>query len=276
MSRPKLWLDEFAFDVEIDSAWNLRAVSKWYDTPDEKFTATARVHGDGDYEPRDSDVLYAARTVSFTLVSLNDTREDATRAMTRLGLLHHKQVVVRLVDGAYDTFSYGTVTFAFPATYSNNFEFTATVVCRNPTRWSTAAKTYQLTSSAGTGGFEYVVQYPVKYREPAPAQNVAVLANDGTTTAYPVVTVEGDMPDGFTLFLDGNEVTYTGGVYLGAPVVIDYLTETATQGGAPRSNLFLSRQFSGVPKESTSSLMLSPRSATNTAWANVELHDTYL
>lgn len=276
MARAQLWLDDYAFTVDPGDALNLRSLGVWYDSPAVKFQATARVAGDGGFEPRDVDINYAARTVAFSLVAVCDTREEATRLMMELGGLLHRTIRVRVKEGEYDLWSRGYVTFAFPTVYNTSFEFTATVVCQNPAKYAMTPSTTWLTSKRTTGGLRYPFHYPVVYSPAASASNSGVLTNNGTADAYPTITVEGNLPAGFSLFLDGHEVSYTSPVYLGSPVVIDYREETAAQGGVQRSVGLRSRDFTAVPKASTSSLLFVPATATTEAWAKAEIYDTYI
>lgn len=277
MARPCLWLGEEKFDVEIDSGQNLRALKAWYDTPAVKLASTDRVTGDGAFEPYDKDILYAARTLTLTLVSINESREAATKSMVRLGLLLHRNITVRVVDGAYDTWATGYVTFEFPETYDESFEFTATVVCSNPARYSAIAKQLWLTPASREGGFKYPVGYPVSYGTPVAAQNVGNLTNDGNNDADLIFEVEGSFPEGFSILVGQKEIRYVGPVFFGAPVVINSYGETAQQGATPVSHQLSKRGFTPVkPGQNMRIQFNALGQSAGTGWCKATLFDTFI
>lgn len=277
MARPCLWLGEEKFDVGVDSAQNLRAVKAWYDTPPIKLASTDRIGGDGAFEPDDRDVQYASRTLTFTLTSINESRDAAVAAMVRLHLLLHRIIRVRLFDGQYDTWCEGYVTFEFPETYYESFEFQATVVCANPARYSSTPKQLWLSPASRVGGFRYPVGYPVSYGSPSAAQNVGSLSNDGNNDADLNFEVEGSFPEGFRILIGAREIRYVGPVFFGTPITISSRSETARQGSTPMSRNLSARGFTPVKPGSDVRIQFNPLGqSAGTGWCKVTLFDTFI
>ncbi|MET3635669.1 hypothetical protein [Curtobacterium oceanosedimentum] len=78
--------------------------------------------------------------------------------------------------------------------------------------------------------------------------NAAQISNAGNTAAWPVVTVTGPCPGGFTLALDGHAVTYGTDVPPGMQIAVDYSTGTATllPGNVDRTTQLTADDFTSV------------------------------
>jgi hypothetical protein len=103
--------------------------------------------------------------------------------------------------------------------------------------------------------------------------NVATLRNDGTSTAYPIITASGDM--GGLVLTDaatGAQLAWDG--HVGAqPVVLDCLSRTASVAGVDASRLLSARGFPSVPAGGEVTLALA---ATGTGTVCAEWRDTYI
>lgn len=103
----------------------------------------------------------------------------------------------------------------------------------------------------------------------------AALGNEGNATAYPVITVHGDWPAGFSITESGRSITYPAFVDQSTPVVIDMAEGTVLVGGVDQTYKLTSRDWLDVaPGES-----IQPRItalAPSTGWADVQLSSTYM
>lgn len=103
----------------------------------------------------------------------------------------------------------------------------------------------------------------------------AVLTNEGNADAYPVFTVQGDFPEGFSLLWNGRVITYPAFVDQAAPVTVDCKTGAVYVNGVDQSYKLSSRQWFTVPPRSS----FQPRlqALTNSdGWADVQLASTYM
>lgn len=254
-------------------------IEGWYSTPDAKVSMTEMQTGDGAHAVQESSILYGARTVTVNWAAFGIDRESALAGDLALLSTAHRLVRLRVVDGSSDTFVVGYAQVgADAAVASNGMTGTLTVVCPDPRRYSTEARRVQLLpGSAVSGGLSYGggdgLVYQLTYGgDPESLQNVATIANSGTSTAYPAITVNGPMNGGFRIDWDGGSVAYSQPVR-GVPLELDCLTRTASIGGLDTSRHLTSRGFPSIPPGGSITINLQ---ASGTGWATVEWHDTYI
>lgn len=254
-------------------------VDGWYSTPDAKVSMTEMQTGDGAHAVQESAILYGARTVTIPWASVGASRDEAVTGLLRLLSTAHRMVRVRLVDDSTDTYVEGyTQVGADPTYMRRGMTGTLTVVCPDPRRYSMKASRVQLLpGSAVPGGLSYGAGDGLAYQltyggDPESLQNVATIANSGTSAAYPAITVTGPMNGGFRIDWDGGSVAYSQPVR-GVPLVLDCLTRTASIGGLDTSRHLTSRGFPSIPPGGSITVNLQ---ASGTGWATVEWRDTYI
>ena len=100
------------------------------------------------------------------------------------------------------------------------------------------------------------------------------LTNTGNATAYPVLTVSGEMSGGFVLDVGGRRIVYELPVSPQSPVVVD-MRGSVTAGGSDQSWALAVREWSGVEPGQSVTPQLRALSGGD-GWAEVELRPTYL
>ena len=125
---------------------------------------------------------------------------------------------------------------------------------------------------AGTSGLRYPLTYMTVERVEQP--NQVTLVNRGTSDAYPVFMVNGPMPDGVDLVVEGTGLWLrcSQPVY-GTPLVLDSRSRTATVGGLDVSRTLVSRGFPVVPAGGSITVTLR---TTGTGWVDASMHDTWM
>lgn len=255
-----------------------KGIDSWYDLPGVKTAVEERIGADGAFPVKDRDVLYSARTVTFNLAFIGDTREEAVAIFNRVNAMNHKIVRARVLD-VDDTWIEGWIESTFPPDYSTSGHFAVTVHAQDPRRYSTDAVTATAIPYSSGGGFGYPVVYPIRYQSEAIAGNgeVAAGTNIGTATSWPVITVTGKLPDGF-LLLDayGRSIKYDGAVNPGSPVVVDCRRRVVTVDGVNRSVLLSRREWFEVPAGGSSSISLVTSKSDAAAFANVDFRSAWI
>lgn len=255
-------------------------IEGWHSTPDAKVSMTEMQTGDGAHAVEPAQVLYGARTVTLHWVAVGDARSGAIAGGLALLSTAHRLVRLRVVDSTSDTYVTGyTQVSADSGVATPVMTGTLTVVCPDPRRYSTATHVVTtLPTASSPGGLYYGASgsglvYDLDYGgTPETLQNVAALANAGTSPAYPVVTLNGPLSGPSRVDWDGGSVGYSEAV--GAvPVTLDSLTRTASVAGLDRSRYLTSRDFPVIP--AGGSITLSTQ-LVGTGWATVEWHDTYI
>lgn len=245
-----------------------KGIDGWYDLPGMKTAVEERVGADGAFALQDRDLMYSARTVTFNLAFIGDTREEAIAVFNRVNAMNHQIVRVRVLD-VDDTWVEGWIESKFPPDYSTSGHFAVTVHANNPCRYATDAQQYTLLPGAGGGAFQYVVTYPIDYGTDG-EQSSCVVVNPGSTGARPVITVTGSLPAGFLLVDSaGKSIHYTAPVLPGAPVTIDCARRVATANGVSVSQHLQSRDWFIVPAQASLGISFITPQVTDTAFATV-------
>lgn len=255
----------------------------WWGTPDAKISLTERTISDGAYPITDEDVIYSARTVTFGVCIYNyNDRSRTIKAMNKLNALAHKMVQLRVVDADTDTFATGYVTVQWETSRNQDWHIgDVTVVCPDPRRYSWDLKQVYLgaTSGSTTDGLQYNtsnngILIPLNYGSPAEEVDSSMgLENAGTATAYPKITLTGNMSE-VTL----SSVT-TGGTMTYKPtvgdigVVLDSFSKTATSNGVDLTSGVEGTWFPTIPPQGSEMLAMS---SVGSGSAVVTWRDTYI
>jgi hypothetical protein len=255
-------------------------IEGWYSTPDSKVDLTEYASGDGAAWPGEGLVLYSARTVTVH-VAAGGRRGGAglVALQTALNQAAHSCCTLRVVDGGVDTYVTGYATVAWDSErLPGGATGILTIVCPDPRRYGTTPHRAYLSPGASAGalgwheGAPHGLLWPLSYGGGGAGANVATLRNDGTSTAYPVITASGDM-DGLTLTdaATGAQLTYDA--HVGTPVKFDCLAHSASVSGVDASRLLSARGFPSVPAGGETTLALT---AEGTGTVEVAWRDTYI
>lgn len=255
-------------------------VAGWHGTPAAKVSMTEMQTGDGAHAVPESLVLYSARTVTVSWVSVGADRDGALAGVLELLSAAHRLVRLRVADASSDTYVTGYAQVETDAGVASHvMTGTLTVLCPDPRRYSTELHATQLMpSGAASGGLSFGpgrlgLELPISFGEGVGGlQNVATLHNAGTSPAYPVIAVTGPVDAGLRLDWDGGSLSY-GDAVRGVPLRLDCLTRTASVGGLDTSRHLTSRGFPCVP--AGGSVTISAQMAGG-GWATVEWRDTYI
>lgn len=254
-------------------------IDGWYSTPPIKNKAISRIGADGDWS-RDV-AYYSPRTVSVKMNIYGDGREEHVAIWNQLGQLNRTKRKIRLVDHGSDTFIYAFLEFDLPAGQSfkhSKGSFVATA--DDPVRYESLEQILTLSTSVSKGGLDYPIQYPIDYGySTAAGQSYGVLVNSGNVNGYPVITVEGDLPDGFTLMdSTGKSIVYTGRVFPGTPVVVDCKARAVLVQGVNRSWELTRREWFTVSAGGSLgvSFITSSVITNSAATATIQFRSTYI
>ena len=116
------------------------------------------------------------------------------------------------------------------------------------------------------------LSYPLKYGTAGASSNVALLLNNGSSTAFPVLTVTGSFPNGVQIQWGGNALQYDG-VVGAVPLILDSRSQTASMGGVDVSRNLSRRDFPTIPAAGSVSLRLM---SAGTGWVTAVCRDTYI
>lgn len=256
-------------------------IDGWWSTPQAKVESTERQGGHGAFPVEGPAVLYSSRTVTVSLASMGGGRDETVANMERLNAMSGGIVRLRVCDGASDTFCEGYIDSVDwqPQRGRQASTGTLAVVCPDPRRYSTTAKTYAVAPGWSPGaGLMFdasgCMEWPVSFYEgdASQASTSATLSNEGNSTAYPVITVQGDFPQGVSIAHDGGSLVYSAPLSWRA-LVLDCLSGTATIGGVDVTRDLTSRDFPRV--EPGGSIRVSLLSGGNGSM-QVEVRDTYI
>lgn len=254
-------------------------IEGWYDAPDSKVSLTERPTGNGAYLPQN--ISYSARTVTVHLSAMQHARPDLLRELYRVSMAYGRMVRVRVIDDDSDTYSDGYISAkwdaATPMTASNG---TLTVVCPDPRRYSAQAHVAYLRPSASSDmGLVYsssgVLQLPLAYGgETAAGAGTATIANGGTATAYPVITLHGNIGHVSIRDVAGTgTLAYRGSASASAPVVLDCMSRTATVNGVDVTRNLVQRTWPSIPACGSITLSCTGH---GDGYIEVVSHDTYI
>ncbi len=294
MSDVTLTANGSAVAIRGDGDWQgpgiaLTGITGWYATPDPKITVTARGQGDGGHDIAKSDILYAARVVTIGYRVLAGDRQEALELLRQLDRAVHGLVTCRVTDQGQDTQCVGgyysrSLEQKIQNPLWQNLSGDITLVFERPERISAEARRIQLTAqhvSMAGGGLDYGtghtgLRYPLSYglKAEGSGTNVGVLANQGSSRAYPVFTVNGPMPDGVRLDFPGlQQSIHCTQPVNDVPLVLDTRTRTASIGGQDVSRTLDERGFPTVPADGSINVVLS---SLGSGFVDCAIHDTYM
>lgn len=251
----------------------------WWGTPAAKVGLTERSSGDGAHAVADDAVLYSARTVSVGVTAYGGGRGQVVDAMNDVLWFAHRIVDVTVDDGGGQTRASGFVEVDFDGDVALGMhQGTLTIVCPDPRRYGTERVASIVPTGDAGGGLLYddgagYLLLPVQFAGDAPAGNSATLANGGTSTAYPTITVEGSFPSGVTITHAGGELAYPAPIGPGAPLMLDSLTRTATVLGVDVTRALARRDFPVVEPGGTVTISAL---AEGTGTVTATVRDTYI
>jgi hypothetical protein len=257
----------------------LCTVDGWYGTPQTKVQLSERTMGHGAYVPAEP-ILYAARIVTLGVVADAQTHAEVAAVMDSLSAYAGKMCRIAISDsGAPETEAHGYVEVEWDkGPYMTACKGTVTIVCPDPRRYSTQTLSATLVPGGNADGgldlTEERLAFPLAWGESAASHSVATLHNAGTATAYPTISIRGDISD-VTIAepATGRELSISG--YIGwQPIVLDCLSRTASIGGVDVTRRLGRRDFPSIAPcgDTTLALMCS---GTNGS-VSIEWHDTYI
>lgn len=230
--------------------WQVNKMEGWDATPEPKTDATARVNADGDF---DSEVFYNARLVTLTGRLIATNPQQAEEARTRL---------TGLLAGP----GWFTVTSGAGKTVGGSARRGRIVPGATRGRYLT---------------FQMELKFPDAYKYCARQSEVAkpgeptFLVNRGNALAWPVVTVTGSMPMGYTLNIGGTEVGVLRPLVSGAPHEIDMKKRRLRIDGVWVYGAMEATTFPAVRPGPRQSFSLTPFT-TGTGTATAAYSDTYI
>lgn len=256
----------------------------WWSTPQAKVSMTELSQGDGSHAIAESDVLYSSRTVTLDVMARGRKRSEVQEAIESLLWMAHRIVTLRVADAASDTYATGYLEVASDGgkALEHREELTLTIVCPDPRRYGAALKTaYMRPAAQSAGGLVYsdsgVLQLPLSFHGTTEAGScTATLRNDGTSTAYPVLTTGGTL-HGFSIRDTAGIGTleYRDTAWPQAPIVIDCLRRTATCNGVDVTWKLKRRAFPTVPPGGEITLVCGG-DAGSEAYICASMRDTYI
>jgi hypothetical protein len=257
-------------------------------SPALKVTATERSYGNGGHDVAESDVQYAARTLTVHFAVLGGDRNETQARFDRLAASAGRIVRLRVVDASRDVYINGYCQRDVDAAwYEGLLVGSLTIVCQRPELLSWSASQAQLMPvSRVRGGLSYGPEGKglsygpdgkgLSYGVSADGErNLAVLSNHGTTNAYPTITVTGTFPDGVEIQTGvGGVIRYTGAIGM-VPLVIqcDPRNVAASMGGVDVGRNLTGRDLPAIPAGGSMSLRLM---SAGSGWVTVTVRDTYL
>ena len=260
---------------------HVSGLAGWYGTPDGKWDLTERQLGDGAFAIEPSRVAYSSRTVTVDGYALGRTMAEALSSLAPLGAMTHRLVSIVVDDGVAETYATGALTAEVgKGVRGGAVTFTLTVVCPDPRRYGTQAHVAYMNPAASSDmGLVYsssgVLQLPLAYGgETAAGAGTATIANGGTATAYPVITLHGNIGHVSIRDVAGTgTLAYRGSASASAPVVLDCLSRTATVNGVDVTRNLVQRTWPSIPAGGSITL-----SATGQGDGYIEVvsHDTYI
>jgi len=252
----------------------------WWSTPQAKVSMTELSQGAGSHALSDPDVLYSSRTVTLDVIARGRRRSEVQEAIESLLWMAHRIVTLRVADASSDTYARGYIEVESGSgkALGHREELSVTIVCPDPRRYGTETLSATLVPGGNSDGgldlTEERLTWPLAWGESAASHSVATLHNAGTSTAYPTISIRGDISD-VTIAepATGRELSISG--YIGwNPIVLDCLSRTASIGGVDVTRRLGRRDFPSIAPGGDTTLALMC-SGTNGS-VSVEWHDTYI
>lgn len=237
--------------ITREGSWKrLGELDGWFDTPEIKRNNADVVNGDGRVW---TDIFYESRLITFRgrVISKNH------------GYLH--EAANRLV--------------ALPGRGKKRF----VVRGHGPTQWATVDPRGKVTASFDTDNY-LNFQIPLEAVDPfkygAASNDSFTIGSSGTffhrgtVPAWPVVTVTGSLPAGYTLTRGSRQVTVTAPVTSGNPHVLDMRTGILTVGGSRAYGAISTAEYWAINPGPRQSVSASASSGSGTV--RLDVLDTYI
>lgn len=254
------------------------AVSGWTDGVQVRRDGTIRLGRHGDFmEPS----TLSSRLIEFTGTAIATSIEGLQNMRDKL--------VGVLREGAYDSLSVETTTGRRYATVGlegrpswiqqtdTTAVFKIAFYAPDPFIYG-EFNTVQAgaTTTESDGGLKYILTYPLNYSSTNTTTTNGTVTNKGNAEAWPRFVVSGDYLSGFTVSNNRDKkVTFTGAVYMVAPVEIDMARGTAMQNGIDRSILLKDRDFFSVAPGEIMKPKFTPLAA-GSGWCDIIIRDTWI
>lgn len=231
--------------------WKILDLEGWWDRPAVKEHSERREFGDGSYP---LPVEYDERLITIAGRFIADGHEGLHAALNLLNEVAYRGGAPMVVRGHGPT-------------------QTATVGPRGAGLVS-KIKSDKYVSYV----MQLVAHDPFKYGEKQTVQvasgSTGRIFHWGNADAWPVATVSGSMPGGYTLRFRGGDVKVSESVVSGEPHRIDYRTRRIYIGGQLYMGLFDKDDFRPCPKGGRHDFRLTP--AAGSGSASVAVTDTYI
>nr|DAN07357.1 MAG TPA: distal tail protein [Caudoviricetes sp.] len=266
--------------VQSDFYITDEGIEGWFSNPTAKVSASERTTGDGTHKVLESGVLYNSRTVTFSTYVLGEDRTTVVDGIKRLLYFSKKIIRIYVYDAEDCTYCDGYAKFDVDKSWDMNYaKVSVTVVCQDPVRLSkSVSRGYMEPSPDPAGGLQFknsVLIYPLQWGKQSVVNNTCSTYNHGTIVSYPVITVSGDFPTGFSITNQqtGEKLSYSEPVNWGSPVIMYCSTRTASSSGVDVTRNLSERSFPSVQPGGDLSLSFL---AHGVGTCEVVVHDAYI
>lgn len=134
---------------------------------------------------------------------------------------------------------------------------------------------YTIPGTGFDGGMDYPITYDLYYGVNTTSE-IQTIQNNGNADSWPIITVTGEMPDGFRITDNiRNYIEYRGPVTSSSPVVLDFKKGTARQRGQDRTTNIIRRDWFPIKPKSSIYPKLTYNN-TGQGWMQVLAQDTWI
>lgn len=266
--------------IQSDFYITEEGIEGWFSNPTAKVSSSERTTGDGTHKVLESGVLYNSRTITFSTYVLGEDRTAVINGIKKILYFSKKIIRIYVYDAEDCTYCDGYVKFDVDKSWDVNYaKVSVIVVCQDPVRLSESTSVgYMEPSPDPAGGLQFknsVLIYPLQWGKQSVVNNTCSTYNRGTIVSYPVITVSGDFPTGFSITNQqtGEKLSYSEPVNWGSPVIMYCSTRTASSNGVDVTRNLSERGFPSVPPRGDLSLSFS---AHGVGTCEVVVRDAYI
>ena len=229
--------------------WVVEELEGWYEPPAPKGATSERVNGHGEIDVLD---YYAARTPTVSGILFHKGRGQAVTAMERLSShmsLEAKKLVV--TDAGLSRWANAKLAgLDWTEVTRGTMRFQARFKCVDPFKYG-ASNTFSVALGSSVDVF-----------------------HRGTVPAWPVATVTGSLPSGYSLTLGGRTVTVTKSLATGSTHTLDMRTGILRENGSRvYGSLGVAKYFTVKPGSRQS---FSSSTSTGSGTVTLRFDDTYI
>lgn len=258
--------------------WYWHDLTDWYGLTDDKVDVQERVAAHGAFPERRS--WRQSRAITLGVTYMASDRADLIRAIDAVSAVGAEGPVTMTVEDELATTS-RLVTVRHvdvpPDRAMLDIEIQVDLLARDPRRYSTVVQEIVLTGGASSGALTYPITYPIHYRGAGTDSPSGQVTNAGTGTAYPVITVQGEIPGGFRLIDSaGRSIVYEMDVLAASPVTVDCGRRVVTVGGVNHTWALSRREWFEVPPHGSLTISYVPAQLAGPSYATVALRDTWM